>query len=190
MRTRLLAAPFAALALITVGGCGHSDAAAANAPTYAASHPLGPGDIRITTTDGHVDLVLVDDTISMGLADSLVRSARQDVDTGTAADIKAGGMGGRLASAVKGVVGNALGMRVEVPLQDVEDVRYEDGAIKFSFRDGTGPTMMVLGKRRPVSFDAPQFERNHGDERSALQSFSEKDAERFVAAVRAAKKRG
>lgn len=190
MRTRLLAAPVAAFALIVLGGCGHSDAATANAPTYAATHPLGPGDIRITTTDRRVDLVLVDDTISMGLADSLVQSARQDVDTGTAADIEAGGLGGRIAGAVKGAVGNALGIRIEVPLQDVEDVQYEDGTIKFSFREGTGPTMMLLGKRRAVSFDAPQFERDHSDERSALQSFSEKDAKRFVAAVRAAKKRG
>jgi hypothetical protein len=190
MRTRLVAAPLAALALIALGGCGHSDAATANAPTYATTHPLGPGDIRITTTDGRVDLVLVDDTISMGLADSLVRSARQDMDTSTAADIKAGGLGGRLAGAVKGFVGTALDMRIEVPLEDVDDVRYEDGTIKFSFREGTGPTMMVLGKRRSVSFDAPQFEKGHSDERSALQSFGEEDAKRFVAAVQAARKRG
>ncbi|HEX5436810.1 MAG TPA: hypothetical protein VFW98_06610 [Gemmatimonadaceae bacterium] len=182
----------AVLSVLLIGGCEESGSGASISSgdsAAPASRPLGPGDLAITTTDGAVQLVLQSDTIWMGLADSIVRKVRHDLATSTAGDRDTGGLGGTIASFVKSTVGREINDRIQIPLADVEHVSYEDGAIKFRFREGAQPTISVLGKRRTVDFDKPGFHygKDDSDHKPVLESFSPADADAFVKAVRAAK---
>ena len=144
-----------------------SDAAGA---TAAAARAPG-GNITITSTDRAISLSFVNDTISMGLADSLVQSARHDMDTSVAADSGAGSFIGRT---VKAAVGSALATRISYPLSDIRGVRYDDGEIRFDYRH-----------KHAISFEGV----HENGARSALASFSPDDARWFVASVQAALER-
>lgn len=128
--------------------------------------PLGPGDLRVTSTDGAVVYALIGDTVRMRLGDSLGVKVRRDVDAG--AD-SANGLGGLVSRTVKAAVGGAVGevMRfsVRLPVADIEDVRYEDGELHLAMRGDRGG-------------------RGHKNGGSSAR-FAREDAERFAAAVRA-----
>jgi hypothetical protein len=141
-----------------------SPAAAPVAPS--APTTLGPGDMRITTTDGSVDLLLVGDRIAVKLSDSVLADVKQKLDTTKAKE----GLGAFIEKTVKSTVSSALSTRVEYPLADVKDARYEDGKLVLEPKDG--------GKLRLL-------EGTKVNGRSALESFRPDDARRFAAAVKA-----
>ena len=131
---------------------------------------LGEGDIRITSRGGEIDLMLVGDRIVAGLSDSVLAKVRSETDT---SDLDAdGGLGASIEKYVKGTVQKALSKRVDYPLSDIEDARYEDGRIVFDYVDGANFTMLESTKN---------------DDIPLLASFSEEDSKRFVAAVKARK---
>jgi hypothetical protein len=66
------------------------------------------------------------------------------------------------------LVAKGMSLELSIPLDEVEDVRYEDGEIRFEYRS-----------HRKFKFDS--FKR---DGRSAMTDFESDDAERFVDAVR------
>jgi hypothetical protein len=136
-----------------------------------AGHPARDASsaVVITTYDGNVDLGLDRDTVFMRLSDRVLTKARKGLDTQTTAD----GFGAWIEKTVKGKVAEALQHRIAYPLDDIDDVRYEHGAIRFTYRD-----------RHPLSFEELKI-----DKRPVLESFTPDDARRFVAAVRAAKRR-
>ena len=129
---------------------------------------LGEGDLRITSRGGEIDLMLLGDRIVVGLSDSVLAHVREETDT---AQLESDG---RLASSieklVKSTVHSALSKRVDYPLSDLEDVRYERGRIVFDYRDDARFTMIESTKN---------------DDIPLLASFSEEDSRRFVAAVKA-----
>ena len=133
--------------------------------TQSATQPLGPGDVRITSTNGTVILSLVGDSVRMQLSDSLRRSVEHALDTSSK-----GGIGGLITRSVSGVVGNALGFVVRIPVSEIDDVRYEDGQIRIDSGHGHG------------HFSTGDRGNDHSDAR-----FSPEDGERFVAAVKARK---
>ncbi|HEX6966042.1 MAG TPA: hypothetical protein VF166_09600 [Gemmatimonadaceae bacterium] len=191
---RLLALSVPVAALVALAGCGRHDAGYDGGPGYAAATvpdsalALGPGDILIRTTDGSVDLALVHDTVWMKLSDSVLNKVQHDLDT--TRDAHRSDFGASIAKMVKGTVGSALHARIEIPVADLDNVHYEDGALKFDYRDGARPTLFVLGKARPASFDEHSgFHIQRTEHKPVLQSFSPEDAQRFVAAVRAAMER-
>ncbi len=122
---------------------------------------LGPNDVRITSTDGAVVLMLIGDTVRMQLSDSL----RNAVGAGIAADADSGGIGGMIARSVSSVVKGAMGFVVRVPATDIENLRYEDGHVRFDVRNSNANV---------------KFSGNAGDK----SVFAKPDAERFINAVK------
>lgn len=131
---------------------------------------LGEGDIRITSRGGEIDLMLLGDRIVVGLSDSVLAKVRSETDT---SDLDAdGGLGASLEKYVKSTVQKTLSKRVDYPLSEIEDARYEDGRIVFDYVDGANFTMIESTKN---------------DDNPLLASFSAEDSKRFVAAVKARK---
>jgi hypothetical protein len=134
--------------------------------TSSAGTGASATDVRIQTTRGELDLALVGDTISAGLAPAALAKARQATDT---AHVNATGLGGSIERLVKSSVQQAVGTRVAFPVSVVKDVRYENGRIEFEWHER--PTRLL--------------EQTKIDDKPFLESFRPEDAERFVAAVRA-----
>jgi hypothetical protein len=139
------------------------------APASDASGSFGDAKMTITTTDGNVSMSLLDDAIAYHLSDRLLAKVHTDMDTSTARDTS--GIGGFIARTVKSAVGSALSTQMKIPLADIEDIRYEDGAIRMTMRNRK-------------HFDPDDV---NVDKRPLLESFSPDDARRFVDAVRRAK---
>jgi hypothetical protein len=131
-----------------------------------ASAATSAGDITIQTTTGELDLALVGDTISAGLAPRALAKARQATDT---AHVSSTGLGGSIERLVKSSVQQAMSTRVAIPLSAVKDVRYEHGRIEFEWYER--PTRLL--------------DQTKVNDKPFLESFRPDDAERFVAAVRA-----
>jgi hypothetical protein len=162
MRPRSLAL-FAAL--LVLAACSR-DTKDNNRPASAAYAAGSPGDVRIETTSEELDLALVGDTISAGLAPRSLAKVRRETDT---AAVHATGLGGSIERLVKSTVQSAVSNRVRFPLSSVKDVRYENGAIRFEWNE------------RPTRL----FEETKVNNKPFLESFRPEDAQRFVDAVRA-----
>ncbi len=138
-------------------------AGSASALVRGGDPPLGPGDVRVVSTDGALVLALLGDTVRMRLGDSVTAKLRREVEAG--AD-SASGFGGFVARTVKGAVGGAMAeaarFAVRVPVAEVRDLRYEDGELRFGSDRGR---------------------RKHNQHTTAR--FTPDDAERFIRAVRA-----
>lgn len=158
---------FATLSLCTaLAACGFSgdhqegDARVSFGNDSALAMALGPDDVRIVSTDNSIVLAVIGDSVRMQLTDSLRGAIKQGIDT-------AGG-NSRLAStilkSVGNVVHNALGFAVRAHVTAVEDLRYEDGRIRFKIN---GDNVKI------------------GDENSngTNARFSEQDAQRFIETV-------
>ena len=136
-------------------------------PRAAPIEPtLSAGDVRIQTTTGQLDLALIGDTISAGLAGDVLAKARHAIDS---ASVSNDGVGSSIGRMVLDKVGSAVTSRVRFPVSAVKDVRHENGAIVFEWNE------------RPTRL----FEQTKVNGKPFLESFSPADAERFVRAVRA-----
>lgn len=128
---------------------------------------LGPDDVLVTSTDGAFVLAVVGDTVRMQLSDSLRGKVARDLDTSAS---KEGGIGAAITRSVGKVVNGALGFTVRVPVQDVENLRYEDGRIRFDIRGSTSHV------------------NTSGNGNNA--KFTEEDAKLFMDAVKAKQRKG
>jgi hypothetical protein len=162
MRSLLPCVLAAALLLTSCSRDREDDERPANATSSSAAHE----DVRIQTTKGELDMALIGDTISAGLAPGAVAKVRQETDT---AAVHGSGLGGSIERLVKSTVQSAVTSRVSFPVSAVKDVRYRNGAIEFEW------------KERPTRL----FEHTKVNGKPFLESFSPADAERFVQAVRA-----
>jgi hypothetical protein len=135
--------------------------------TAAQGPALGAGDVRIVSTDNVLVLSLIGDTVRMQLSDSL----RNSVGAEIAKDADTSGLAGMITKSVSKVVTGAMGFMVRVPASEVENLRYEDGHIRFEIRNSDTKVKM---------------KGNNGE--NAV--FAEADAHRFIDAVkkRAARK--
>jgi hypothetical protein len=133
---------------------------------FNAAPETSASDVSIQTTTGELDLALVGDTISAGLAPRALAKARQATDT---ARVSSTGLGGSIERLVKSTVQQAVGTRVAFPVSAVKDVRYENGRIEFEWNER--PTRLL--------------DQTKVNDKPFLESFRPEDAERFVAAVRA-----
>lgn len=135
-----------------------------------SSDSLSPGDLRIFNSDSAVDLTLQGDKILAGLSPKTVGMIRAKLDTSRAGD--SGGLGGDIAKIVKTTVANTIGTHAAFPLSEIRDIRYENGALIFDWKDGG--THELFGNVKI-------------HEGKVSNSFRADDAERFIAAVRARK---
>ena len=170
MRPLRLAALALPLALAACSFGDHDEVAVSFAESDTArAVQLGEGDVSVTSTDGAVILMLVGDTVRFQLSDSLRASVKAQVDSSVKED--AGAIGGLIGQSVGKIVGGAMGFVVRVPVQDIENVRYEDGRIQFESKGNTKFSMSGRGNE-------------HGDGKNGAR-FSPEDGERFVEAVKA-----
>jgi surface antigen len=160
---RRLIVSLLALTLLAAGCSRQRDDDRGAEPSSGGSNA---GGVRIQTTSAELDLALVGDTISAGLAPDALAKAREATDS---AKVRATGLGGSIERMVKSTVQSAVSSRVSFPVSDVRDVRYEDGAIRFEWN------------HRPTRL----FDQTKVNGKPFLESFSPDDAERFVQAVRA-----
>lgn len=138
----------------------------------ARTTELGEGDVQITSTDGAVIMAVVGDTVRIQLSDSLRQQTAREIEAGSAKD---GGLGAAITRGVSGVVSSAMGFVVRVPVENVTNLRYENGHLRFDTRGGN---VKVNTTSSGNSSDKAEF--------------SEDDARRFIEAVEArqAAKRG
>ncbi len=129
------------------------------------------GDVKITSTDGALVLAVISDSVVIQLSDSL----RQSVADSVNADTKdAGGVGAIIGKAVSAAVTTAMGFKVQVPARNVENLRYENGELRFDVKGGV---VNLNSSKRSDGSDS-----NGG-------RFAEADARRFISAVKAAQAR-
>jgi len=157
----LVASTLAAVLLVT--SCSrHADDERGDGST---SRPVGGADVRITTTTAQLDLALVGDTISAGLAPGALATARRETDTAT---VSGSGLGPSIERLVKSTVQSAVSSRVSFPVSAVKAIRYQNGAIEFEWHE------------RPTRL----FDQTKVNGKPFLESFAPDDAQRFVNAVR------
>jgi hypothetical protein len=122
--------------------------------------------LTITSTDGGVELVLTDTSVSMKLSESVLKQAQDEMqqDLQNDPDIKKGGLAARFARFVAGAVESLLNHTIEYPLGDVESLRYQDGGLVFTY-----------SKKQRFSFETVSV-----DGKPALKSFSPEDAQAFA----------
>lgn len=120
----------------------------------------------ITSTEGGVELVLTNSSVSMKLSESILQQARDEMqqDLQNDPDIKKGGLAARFAEFVTGAVESLLNHTIEYPLGDIESVQYQDGGLIFTYH-----------KKHKLSFESVKV-----DSQPALKSFSPADAQVFV----------
>lgn len=137
---------------------------------------LAEGDVRVRSTDGALILAVIGDSVHMQLSDSLRNSVTAEVKNSTSkqGDDIGSTIANAVGGAVSGVVNAAMGMTVRVPAENVENLRYEDGHLRFEVK---GSNFRMTSK----SDDAAKNE-NGG-------AFSEEDAMRFIQAVNNAQAR-
>ena len=139
-----------------------------------APDPSAPRELTIATRENEVLLSLRHDSVVMRLSDSTLARARADLDT-SRAGADSGGVAARFENLVKSTVGKALEHQIAVPVEKIEEIRYENGAIVMRVEDGP----------RWLNFESVKV----GSDRPVLESFPPDDARRFVAAVQAARAR-
>lgn len=152
----------AALALTACGGD--------SKPDVSSAEPLvlEEGDVRITSRDNAIDLVLLGDQVIVGLSDSVLNVVALETDT---SDLQSdNGFSANVERFVKSKVQGALNTRMSYPVAHLRGVRYEDGLIEFDYKSGE-------------KFD--MLESADIDGKPLLGSFSEADSRRFVDAVQA-----
>ena len=137
-----------------------------NAGAGSAKYVMQPGDLRIVTVDGAVDLALLGDTISSGLSQKNLDKVKRETDTSA---VEGSGFGASIEKMVKGTVQSAIGTRVAFPISALKDVRNDGGKIVFAWN----------GKSQEI------FSHSNVNGKNVLESFSPADAQGFVDAVRA-----
>lgn len=128
---------------------------------------IGDDDVKITSTDGALVLAVVSDSVILQLSDSLRNSVADSIARNTQGK---GNISAMIGSAVSAAVGTAMGFQVKVPAKDVENLRYEDGELKFDVKGGK----VVMNSK------------SSGSSKSNGGRFSEADAQKFIDAVKAA----
>jgi hypothetical protein len=172
-RTRRLF-PMVALSLSALttacGGIEAGDKVAVQfSPSTKEVSPEAEGDVKITSTDGALVLAVIGDSVVIQLSDSLRNSVADSVKAKTN---EGGAIAALIGDAVGAAVKTAMGFKARVPAHTVENLRFEDGQLRFNVK---GSTVNVRGT---------------GSNSETTGRFTESDANRFIEAVKAAQQRG
>lgn len=132
-----------------------------------AIETLGPGDLQIFNADSTVDLILKDDKIYAGLSPQTIARVREKL--ARSGDRDTSGLGAGIAQFVKQQVAEKIGTRAVYDINDMRDMRYDDGRILIEWRRGGED--QLLGNVKV-------------DDNRASNRFRREDAERLIAAVK------
>jgi len=154
-----------------VAGCGdHHDVKVNGASVEHASfakrdtsRALGPGDIRIATTDSAVELALIGDSLVAGLGTATRNKIKTATDTNA---VNGTGIGASFEKMIKSTVASALDHELQIPISEISRVEYENGLLVFY--DKKGGRMKIMSSDR-------EDHKSH---------FSEADANNFIAAFK------
>ena len=144
-----------------------SNDASVNFAKRDSTKPLGPGDLRIASTDSAIEVALIGDSLVGGLGAKVRAKVAESLDT---TKTKSSGLGASIEKMVKSQVASALDHEMHMPLSDVSDVKYEDGLLVFYGKDG-----------HRMHF----FDRDRGKPGSQQTRFSPDDAKDFIAVFKA-----
>lgn len=151
MRVHVLAA----LPLLTVAiACGDSP------DMDFGGRDVGPDLFSIVSTDGAVRMVLTDDFVYLALTDQTRDEVRDDLRSETERE----GAAGRVAGFVERTVGKALQFRALYPVDEIEDVRWEDGEMHVEF---------TSSKRLDDSFKVGDDPVTHAFSEESVREFGE-----------------
>lgn len=122
-----------ALVAVLLAGCGDA------VPGFSRSEDGEDGlpadeDTRfaVLTRDGKVKLGLTDEEVYARLSDEVLREVEDEL----AEEARDEGLGGMIASAVKKGVRQGLRFRLSVDVDDIRDIRWEDGQLRVELEDG------------------------------------------------------
>ncbi|MEO7102831.1 MAG: hypothetical protein ABI311_05640 [Gemmatimonadaceae bacterium] len=165
MMRKFISTGCATALLIWTAACQKSDRSTGSGSVSNGPARMSGDSIVIRTNDGAIQLGLVNDTVFMGLTDSVLAIARTDMakDTEETKSVVAGA----IERFVKKSVSSALHTRLKYALAEIDSAHYSDGGIKFAYRE-----------RRKMAFE--DVKQNN---RVALNSFSPEDAQNFVSTV-------
>ena len=140
-----------------LAGCGDSH----DAEIDLGGEELGPDRYAVLTDDGAVKMGLTDEYLYFSLSERSREEARQDLDAAAREE----GVKGVVGGIVQKTVGRALEFRARFAVEEIRDVRWEDGAMRIVFDDPD----RSLGDRfevedRPVTEAFPE---------TAVRSFAE-----------------
>jgi hypothetical protein len=128
---------------------------------------LAPGDLRIYNRDSTVDLVLAGNNILAGLSPKTIAKVKDKVNAKTAGETT--GFAGSIAKIVTSSVSSAIGTHASYPLNEIRDIRYEDNTLVLVWRNGD---------------EQEVFSNTKVNGEKVSRSFSQEDAERFIAAAK------
>lgn len=122
--------------------------------------------LTITSTDGGVELILTDTSVSMKLSDTILQQVQREMQQNLQndRDVQKGGLAARFAHFVTTAVEGLLHHTIEYSIRDIASVAYQDGGLVF-----------IYGKKQMLSFETVNV-----DGKPALKSFAEADSRAFV----------
>lgn len=117
----------ALLAVALLAGCGDSH----DAEIDLGGEELGADRYAVLTDDGDVKMGLTDEYLYFSLSERAREEAREEMDAAAQEE----GVKGVFGGIVRKTVGRALDFRARFPVDEIRDVRWEDGAMRIEFED-------------------------------------------------------
>lgn len=152
--------------LAGLAGCGDQP----DADMDLGGQDLGPERYSIVSEEGDVKMGLTDRFVYFSLSDSTMTEIRAEMRSKSEGEGASGFVGGL----VERTVGKALGFRARIPLEEIRDIRWEDGAMRMEFTD-------------PGRSLGDNFVFN---DRRVTDAFAEEDVRRFAEELRRVKATG
>ncbi len=94
---------------------------------------IGPDRYAVESREGEVKMGLTDRFVYFALSDSAAAEARAEMEAEVG---EQEGLGGLIGGVVASAVDRALGFRVKYPLDQIRDIRWEDGGMVITLEDG------------------------------------------------------
>jgi hypothetical protein len=132
--------------------------------------------MRITTTDRAFDLALRRDSVVLSLSAHTVGKVHKAFDSAATDTAKKTMVGAYLTRTLLAEAEKLTSKSTGFLVRDIENVTYQDGRLDFQLKPGTKPFIPFASIKQ--------------EGRPVMESFSPADAERFVQAVRSAKRAG
>ena len=150
-----------ALLLASTGAHATSMSLSGDYVRWVEHHDVDDARLAITTENGKVTLLITQRVVALQLSDHMIRKVKHKLRDKVENQDDA--LGRAIVSAVAGSVREMIDSSFEIRIQDLRDVTYEDGRLRF------------IGRNGKAIFEESEF-----DDDDVMSSFSETDARAFV----------